>query len=151
MTDAAPDVCLPDPPVHLSPPTTTNLFDAGGPHGEFASRISIAGGSMKVRARVPHQGERVREGPDRAPVPADEQGPDGAPTPDLMGYHTARDPELLGVREAYTLHDRMFAPTDSWTLPAHLFLVSGWSARCPVPDDPMACVSNQRNPGSAPA
>ncbi len=41
----------------------------------------------------------------------------------------------------------MFAPTDSWTLPAHLFLVSGWSARCPAPDDPMSCVSNQRNPG----
>ena len=68
-----------------------------------------------------------------------------------MGYHTAREiPNYWTYAETYTLHDRMFAPTDSWTLPAHLFLVSGWSARCPVPDDPMACVSDQRNPGKRP-
>jgi phospholipase C len=36
----------------------------------------------------------------------------------------------------------MFAPTDSWTLPAHLFLVSAWSAFCPDPSDPMSCRSN---------
>jgi phospholipase C len=35
----------------------------------------------------------------------------------------------------------MFAPVDSWTLPAHLFLVSGWSAFCPDLDDPMSCES----------
>jgi len=34
------------------------------------------------------------------------------------------------------LQDRMFAPADSWTLPAHLFLVSGWSALCTDPNDP---------------
>ena len=36
----------------------------------------------------------------------------------------------------------MFAPTDGWTLPAHLFLISGWSASCLNPRDPMSCVSN---------
>ena len=36
----------------------------------------------------------------------------------------------------------MFAPTDSWTLPAHLFLVSGWSAYCSDPGDPMSCIWN---------
>ncbi len=36
----------------------------------------------------------------------------------------------------------MFAPTDGWTLPAHLFLVSGWSAYCYDPADPMSCISN---------
>ena len=36
----------------------------------------------------------------------------------------------------------MFAPADSWTLPAHLFLVSAWAAHCTDPHDPMSCVSN---------
>ena len=48
-----------------------------------------------------------------------------------MGYHTAREiPNYWAYAKRYTLHDRMFAPTDSWTLPSHLFLVSGWSATC---------------------
>jgi phospholipase C len=33
----------------------------------------------------------------------------------------------------------MFEPNASWSLPAHLFAVSGWSARCSVPGDPMSC------------
>jgi phospholipase C len=37
----------------------------------------------------------------------------------------------------------MFAPADSWTLPAHLFLVSGWSAYCSDPKDPMSCTANK--------
>jgi phospholipase C len=37
----------------------------------------------------------------------------------------------------------MFAPADSWTLPAHLFLVSAWAASCADADDPMSCVSNK--------
>jgi phospholipase C len=43
----------------------------------------------------------------------------------------------------------MFAPVDSWTLPSHLFLVSGWSASCTDPHDPMSCTSNKdlRGPG----
>ena len=36
----------------------------------------------------------------------------------------------------------MFAPADSWTLPSHLFLFSGWSALCPDTTDPMSCRSN---------
>jgi phospholipase C len=36
----------------------------------------------------------------------------------------------------------MFAPVDSWTLPAHLFLVSGWSASCKGPYRPMSCRSD---------
>jgi phospholipase C len=35
----------------------------------------------------------------------------------------------------------MFAPTDSYTLPAHLFLMSGWSAACSDPKDVQTCVS----------
>jgi phospholipase C len=35
--------------------------------------------------------------------------------------------------------DRMFEPSASWSLPAHLFMVSGWSAVCTDSNDPMSC------------
>jgi phospholipase C len=41
----------------------------------------------------------------------------------------------------------MFEPNASWSLPAHLFMVSEWSARCSVPGDPMSCVNALQNPG----
>ena len=51
--------------------------------------------------------------------------------PDVMSYVDRRDiPNYWAYADAFVLQDRMFAPTDSWTLPAHLFLVSGWSASC---------------------
>lgn len=153
--NGTPVACVPDPAkpnVCHRPYHDRNLFDSGGPHGEFASEISIAGGRMNgfVRAfRI--KGNGCEKDPTVPPCPRTTSGPDGARTPDLMGYHTAREiPNYWAYAETYTLHDRMFAPTDSWTLPAHLFLVSGWSASCPVPDDPMACVSDQGNPGKRP-
>ena len=64
-----------------------------------------------------------------------------------MGYHTADEiPNYWAYAQWYTLQDRMFAPSDSWTLPAHLYLVSGWSATCHN-FDPMQCRSDQKFPG----
>jgi len=149
-----PTVCAPEPGREIChrPYHDRNVFDAGGPHGELASAVSIADGRMNgfVRAlRI--KGNGCEKDPTVPPCPRTSSGPDGARTPDVMGYHTAREiPNYWAYARAYTLHDRMFAPTDSWTLPAHLFLVSAWSAKCRVPDDPMACVSFQRNPGRRP-
>jgi phospholipase C len=56
-------------------------------------------------------------------------GPTGQP--DVMGFHTAAEiPNYWTYAKRYLLQDRMFAPTDSWTLPSHLYLVSAWSALC---------------------
>ena len=80
------------------------------------------------------KGNGCEKDPTVPPCPKTSSGPGGARTPDLMGYHTAREiPNYWAYAETYTLHDRMFAPTDSWTLPAHLFLISGWSARARRP------------------
>ena len=73
-------------------------------------------------------------------------GPAGQP--DVMGYHTAREiPNYWAYARTFGLQDRMFAPSDSWTLPSHLYLVSAWSATCPRPMDPMSCRSDLELPG----
>ena len=84
----------------------------------------------------------MHEAPRREAVPPSGRRPQGQP--DVMGYHTAKElPIYWEYAETFTLHDRMFAPTDSWTLPAHLFLISAWSATCSDLDDPMSCSSDQ--------
>jgi phospholipase C len=48
-----------------------------------------------------------------------------------MGYHNAREiPNYWTYARDFVLQDHMFEPVDSWSLPSHLYLVSGWSARC---------------------
>ncbi len=61
-----------------------------------------------------------------------------------MSWHDDREiPNYWTYAREFVLQDRMFAPADSWTLPAHLFLVSGWSASCSDPRDPMSCTSDK--------
>jgi phospholipase C len=48
------------------------------------------------------------------------------------------------------LQDHMFQPNTSWSLPAHLFAVSEWSARCSKRGDPMSCVNAIQSPASPP-
>jgi phospholipase C len=60
-----------------------------------------------------------------------------------MSYLTGREiPNYWTYAKEFVLQDHMFAPADSWTLPAHLFLVSAWAARCDDPTDPMSCTSD---------
>ena len=97
--------------------TTPNIFDAGGPHNERASRITINNGQMDGAVRALRAiGNACKVNPARPGCEQAVPGPNGAP--DVMGYHTADEiPELLDVRAWFTLQDRMFAPSDSWTCP----------------------------------
>jgi phospholipase C len=61
-------------------------------------------------------------------------------TPDVMGYHTATDlPNYWKYANDFVLQDHMFEPVASWSLPAHLFLVSEWSAACTKHNNPSTC------------
>lgn len=44
----------------------------------------------------------------------------------------------------------MFEPNASWSLPAHLFMVSEWSAKCSKVDDPSSCVNQVQSPALPP-
>ena len=58
---------------------------------------------------------------------------------DVMGYHDAREiPNYWTYAHDYVLQDHMFEPNASWSLPAHLFTVSEWSATCST-RDPFSC------------
>jgi len=65
-----------------------------------------------------------------------------------MGYHDAREiPNYWTYAEKFVLQDNMFASSVTWSLPEHLFMVSGWSAACPNGDpNPLDCVGTLSPP-----
>jgi phospholipase C len=142
MVDGVPTNCVPDPVLGRNScvyRTSTDEFN-GGPHSRPSALTAINGGAMNgfIDALPPTPRWCV----DRAtPECARYLGPEGQP--DVMSYLTRRNiPNYWAYADAFVLQDRMFAPTDGWTLPAHLFLISGWSAYCYDPGDPMSCISN---------
>jgi phospholipase C len=143
MKDGKPTVCVPDPTLDecVPPYHSSNQLQEGGPHGEAASIADVNGGEMdgfiqKVIGSPIHCANHRDD-----PACADYLGPQGQP--DVMSYHTRKDiPNYWSYADHFVLQDHMYAPSDSWTLPSHLFLVSGWSAQCSDPYDPMSCSSN---------
>jgi phospholipase C len=60
-----------------------------------------------------------------------------------MGYHDARDiPNYWRYAHDFVLQDHMFSPVASYSLPSHLFQVSGWSAQCASATNPSSCRTN---------
>ena len=60
-------------------------------------------------------------------------------TPDVMGYHTAAEiPNYWAYAKDFALDDHMFEPVKTWSLADHLYMVSGWSAKCRN-RSPMSC------------
>jgi phospholipase C len=51
-----------------------------------------------------------------------------------MGYHDGREiPNYWRYAHEFVLQDHMYEAVASWSLPEHLYLVSGWSAQCTDP------------------
>jgi phospholipase C len=143
MRNGRPSVCIPNPyqgtcqePFH-----DDSFFQIAGPHGKIASDIDVNGGKMDgFIAAMPDTEQSCAANPGY-PSCRGHIGPSGQP--DVLGWHDDREiPNYWSYAENFVLQDRMFGPADSWTVPAHLFLVSAWSAYCPDPGDPMSCRSN---------
>ena len=141
--DGEPRICIPDPVLGTcgEPFHDDTLVQQGGPHGHPHSVVAVNGGRMDGFVRVLVAGPNACADDRTIPSCRDDLGPDLQP--DVMGWHDAREiPNYWTYAENFVLQDHMFAPTDSWTLPAHLFLVSAWSASCTDPTDPMSCRSD---------
>jgi phospholipase C len=70
-----------------------------------------------------------------------------------MGYHDAREiPNYWTYAQDFVLQDQMFEPNSSWSLPAHLYEVSEWSAYCTNPNNAYSCKNalESPNPPGAP-
>jgi phospholipase C len=60
-----------------------------------------------------------------------------------MGYHDYHQiPNYWSYARHYVLQDHFFASGDGWSEPNHEAIVSGWSALCTSPTDPMSCRSS---------
>ena len=142
--NGTPTVCAPDPlkgtcvkPFH--DPADSNF---GGTHGLPASVADINGGAMdgfvaRYREDCRYQLVRACEGREQD-------------VPDVMGYKLRADiPNYWAYADNFVLQDHMFEPLGSYSLPAHLSLVSGWSALCSVKGDPLSCRNNPVDPTPA--
>ena len=88
-------------------------------------------------------GHKVRKG---CGVNVDNPACSNSATPDVMGYHTAAEiPNYWTYAKDFALNEKMFEPVKSWSLPDHLYLVSGWSAKCSSPA-PSSCVNQIKGP-----
>jgi phospholipase C len=143
MVNGVPIVCIPDPasggcdrPFHDQRDRT-----AGGPHGQANAAADLDGGRMDGFVA---QVEQARRGCLNAFNP----GCAGTGAPDVLGYVDGREiPNYWAYAHDFVLQDAMFEPNASWSLPAHLFTVSAWSAKCSNPSDPLSCTSNINAPG----
>jgi phospholipase C len=116
----------------------------GGPHALANALADINGGLMNGFIA---QAESGKVGCQSTNDPAC----GGTSETDVMGYHDAREiPNYWSYAENYVLQDHMFEPNLSWSLPAHLFMVSEWSARCSKAGDPMSCINALDAPQTPP-
>ena len=145
MKNGVPTVCVPDP-LHktcVKPFHDTIDKNNGGPHGAPNAVADNDGGKMDGFIQ---QAEKAVAS--ACTTPTDPTCSLNKQTPDVMGYHTAAEiPNYWTYAQQFVLQDRMFEPNASWSLPEHLFMVSGWSAKC-TSSDPMSCVNALNNPVS---
>jgi phospholipase C len=141
-------VCSPDPRTGICfyPYHDSSDRNSGGPHEHLDAVRDVNGGKMDGFVRQARRGLGIGCGvnPD-APLCSF-----GAAHPDVMGYHDAREiPNYWAYAHHFVLQDHMFQPDTSWSLPAHLFMVSGWSARCRT-HGTSSCVNAVENPLAPP-
>ncbi|HEX8714938.1 MAG TPA: alkaline phosphatase family protein, partial [Solirubrobacteraceae bacterium] len=144
-------VCVPDPqnggcvkPFH--DPRDENT---GGPHGTKAFEGDIDGGLMDGFVKEAENTKKCRGKTDpecgacktTQSEAAERAAKSGSGCLDVMGYHDAREiPNYWTYAHDFVLQDAMFESASAWSLTEHLFLVSGWSAKCPQGDvKPMDC------------
>ncbi len=70
---------------------------------------------------------------------------------EAVAYHDQREiPNYWAYAHSFVLQDHLFEPIASWSLPAHLWLLSEWSALCVRPADPLSCTTDITEPQNPP-
>jgi phospholipase C len=142
MLNGVPTACVPDPRIGrcVRPYPDHNDVNGGGPHDWANALLDIDHGKMNGFVR---QWLHARHHCVDRFNPACSFS---TRRPDVMGYHTGSDiPNYWSYARHFVLQDHMFEAVKSWSLPAHLFEVSAWSARCKT-GNPTSCVNDSRQP-----
>ena len=143
MQNGVPTVCVNDPATGqcVKPYHNPNDLNGGGPHGAANATADINGGAMNGFIG---QAEKGRKGCKDVTNPICTN----STAVDVMGWHDAREiPNYWTYAHDFVLQDHMFEPDASWSLPAHLFMVSAWAAKCSS-SEPSSCVNNIVGPVS---
>jgi phospholipase C len=146
MQNGVPTVCVPDALTHscVKPYVDHADVNGGGPHAASNASADVNGGRMDGFIG---QATNARKGCLNQTNP----GCTFASVPDVMGYHTGSDiPNYWTYAKDFVLQDHMFEPNASWSLPAHLFLVSEWSAHCTEYFNPSSCTNALQSPNMTP-
>ena len=125
----------------IAPFHNSSDVNSGGAHTNTTALADIDGGRMDGFVRTatlsPTHCKEVQD-------PTCKQHSAG----DVMGYHDAREiPNYWKYAKDFVLDDHMFEPVTSWSLPAHLYMVSAWSALCAT-NDASSCRTNIGRPYS---
>jgi phospholipase C len=140
--------CLPNPKTHrcVKPFHDRQDRSVGGPHSSWNARGDINHGRMNGFVVQQQRGIRRCEQTFNPRCGGNASGP-----PDAMGYHNGADiPNYWAYAHNFVLQDHMFESDASWSLPSHLYMVSGWSARCAVPGVIISCTNQDQGPGAPP-
>jgi phospholipase C len=148
--------CIPDPLNGGCVPPFHDTADKnyGGPHGQNAAVADADCADFSSRADCKMDGfvGQAEQGqsctttdPSCSPCQSDTQ----AKCVDAMGYHNASEiPNYWAYAQDFVLQDHIYEPNASWSLPQHLFMVSGWSAFCTNPIDACSCTNALESPNS---
>jgi len=140
MRAGVPTVCVPNGVGGCVKPflDRNGADDSGGAHGPLAGRRDVDGGRMDGFIRVT----------DRKLIRACRRDRHGRACvhlrhPNVMSYHDGSQiPNYWAYARNFVLQDHMFEPNWGWSLPAHLWIVSGWSAECRNPYRASTCTTN---------
>jgi phospholipase C len=134
MKDGLPAVCVPKPGGGcIRPYHDTADVNTGGPHGVADALADVDRGKMDGFIKQRFVGRCGHSYTSSCKITG---------RPDVMGYHTAAEiPNYWAYASGFTLDDHMFEPVRSWSLADHMYIVSGWSAKCRN-RSPMSCSNN---------
>jgi len=144
-----PTVCVPNGVGQCVKPflDRAGADDSGGRHGPLAGRLDVNGGRMDGFIRLT-DGKLIRA----CRRDRHSSGCVHLRRPNVMSYHNGRQiPNYWAYAHHFVLQDHMFEPNWGWSLPAHLWLVSGWSAQCRNPYKASTCRTNLEGPGNGPS
>src|SRR5262249_1202403 len=136
MANGVPTQCVLDPQTGacIAPYHDPSDGNVGGPHDATAFTDDVDGGQMDGFIGSFRRAEaKACQDPYDPKCTASSSG-----LPDVMGYHDQREiPNYWAYAQNFVLLDHLFESDASWSLPAHLSMVSAWSASCTSQGDPM--------------